>query len=190
MLVCQPLLVVVYSFSELYSKTQGFCFCDWSGELQCTEEMAVTLPRGAPVNGTVSDNLAGVKPLKCRSNWYVLATSPEYALETKIKGAITLLWHSSYSSEVMISQFSAAQPQVIFLRCLLVRRCLAKLGKMFYVSERYYHSMLVQKNIYFPDDQWNLWNISVAFLVWRYGLDYNGTSSCYVVSDSLWPHGM
>ena len=31
-------------------------------------EMAVTLPRGAPVNGAVPDKLAGVKPLKCRSD--------------------------------------------------------------------------------------------------------------------------
>ena len=47
--------------------------------------------------------------------------------------------------------------------------------------------MLLQKNIYFADDQWSLWNISIAFLVWRYGLDYNGTSSCSVLSDSTTP---
>lgn len=40
----------------------------------------------------------------------------------KIKGTITLLWHSSYSNEVTIFQFSVAQPQVIFKRGVSLSR--------------------------------------------------------------------
>lgn len=56
------------------------------GSSRCTGEATVTSPCRAAVDGTVSDNLAGVKPLQCRANGYALATS-EYAPGTKDQGS-------------------------------------------------------------------------------------------------------
>lgn len=66
----------------------------------------------------------------------------------KIKRAVTLLWHSSYGKwSHDISIFSGTAPSHFHKRCLLVKRCLAKMGEMLYIPGRYY-SVLVQKNNY------------------------------------------
>lgn len=148
------------------------------GSSYCTGGAIVASPCGAAVNRPIPVNLAIVKPLQHRANWYALATSPEPAPETKDQGnnnsPLALQpWKWSHA----ISVLSGTDPSHFRKRYLLVRRFLAKMEEVVYLPVRHYYIIqywhrrifiLLVINWVFKLFQLHLWFILMSLIVMEF----------------------